>query len=228
MKVLLLGVLLAASSCIAQKPIRQSLNMGAKKITYEVFGNDTKGPTLILLHGASGPTLELYRQQAKFFASHRYHVLMPYYFDATRSSEPSDANYSMWTQVVEKLIEESSQSRVPAQRKVMLLGFSLGASVALAAGSQGAKVAAIAEWYGSLPDAFFSRMKGMPPLLILHGGSDQTIPVINALQLIKLCGLKQFTCNSHIYANQGHGFDSGTVKDADSRTMTFFDSFRAK
>jgi dienelactone hydrolase len=226
MKVLILGVLLAASSCVAQKPIRQTLMIGPKKIAYEVFGEDTEGPTLILLHGASGPMMELNWQQAKFFASHGYRVLIPHYFDATRSSEPSDANYSMWAQVVEKLIEESSKSSVPAQRKAMLLGFSLGASVALVAGSQQADIAAVAEWYGSLPDTFFYKVKGMPPLLILHGGRDQTIPIINALQLIKLCGLKHLTCDSHIYTNQGHGFDSGTVKDADSRTLTFFDRFK--
>jgi dienelactone hydrolase len=226
MKVLILGILLAASSCVAQKPIRQTLMIGPKKIAYEVFGEDTEGPTLILLHGANGPMMELNWQQAKFFASHGYRVLIPHYFDATRSSEPSDANYSMWAQVVEKLIEESSKSSVPAQRKTMLLGFSLGASVALVAGSQQADIAAVAEWYGSMPDTFFYKVKGMPPLLILHGGRDQTIPVINALQLIKLCGLKHLTCDSHIYANQGHGFDSGTVKDADSRTLTFFDRFK--
>jgi dienelactone hydrolase len=226
MKVLILGVLLAASSCIAQKPIRQTLMIGPKKIAYEVFGEDTEGPTLILLHGASGPMMELNWQQAKFFASHGYRVLIPHYFDATRSSEPSDANYSMWAQVVEKLIEESSKSSVPAQRKTMLLGFSLGASVALVAGSQQADIAAVAEWYGSLPDTFFYKVKGMPPLLILHGSRDQNIPVGNAQQLIKLCGLKHLTCDSHIYANQGHGFDSGTVKDADSRTLTFFDRFK--
>lgn len=222
----MLGVLLAASSCIAQKPIRQTLMIGPRKIAYDVFGENTIGPTLIILHSASGPMMTLNWQQTKFFTSHGYRVLMPHYFDATRSSEPSDANYSMWAQVVEKLVEESSQSSIPAQRKTMLLGFSLGASVALAAGSQRAKVAAIAEWYGSLPDTFFYKMKGMPPLLILHGGRDQTIPVINALQLIKLCGLKQLTCDSHIYAKQGHGFDSGSVKDADSRTLAFFDRFR--
>ncbi len=226
MKVFILGILLAASSCVAQKPISQTLQIGLKKVAYEVFGKETNGPTLILLHSASGPTVELYRQQAQLFASHGYRVLMPHYFDATRSSKPSDNNYSMWVQVVEKLIEESSESSISAQRKVMLLGFSLGASVALAVGSQGANVPAIAEWYGSLPDAFFYKMKGMPPLLILHGGRDENIPVSNALQLIKLCQLRHLTCASHIYAKQGHGFDPETVKDADLRSLTFFDRFR--
>jgi carboxymethylenebutenolidase len=226
MKVLLLSVLLAASSCVAQKPLRQTLIVGPKKVAYDVFGEETNGPTLIILHSASGPTMTLNWQEAKFFTSHGYRVWIPHYFDATRSSEPSDANYSTWVQVVKKLVEENSKSSIPAQRKAMLLGFSLGASVALAAGSQQANVAAIAEWYGSLPDTFFYTMKGMPPLLILHGGRDQTIPVMNALQLIKLCGLKQLTCDSHIYPKQGHGFDFGTVKDADSRTLTFFDRFK--
>jgi dienelactone hydrolase len=86
------------------------------------------------------------------------------------------------------------------------MGFSLGASVALSSGSQVIPVDAIAEWYGSLPDVFFFKLKGMPPLLILHGQRDDNIPVVNAQQIIQLCSMKRFTCESHIYPDQGHGF----------------------
>jgi carboxymethylenebutenolidase len=106
--------------------------------------------------------------------------------------------------------------------KIYLAGYSLGASVALAAGSQTLPVAAIAEWYGSLPDTFFRNLKGMPPLLILHGERDANVPVINARQLIRLCGMAHFTCESHIYPDQMHGFDEKATADADARTLAFF------
>jgi dienelactone hydrolase len=86
------------------------------------------------------------------------------------------------------------------------VGYSLGSSVALAAGSQDLSVDAIAEWYGSLPDEFFYQMNGMPPLLILHGERDSNIPITNAQQLVKLCEMKQLTCDHHFYSDQGHGF----------------------
>jgi dipeptidyl aminopeptidase/acylaminoacyl peptidase len=94
--------------------------------------------------------------------------------------------------------------------------------VALAAGSQVVPVDAIAEWYGSLPDEFFFRLKGMPPLLILHGARDGNIPIVNAKQLIQLCTMKGFACESHIYSDQEHGFVPPAYDDAVKRTLDFF------
>ena len=192
---------------------------------YEVFGDDDPGrPALILLHGVSGPALPLYQQQAQFFAEHGYTVLLPHYFevsksDASKSPTPTGANYEAWANVVRDLAMESTH------REVVVLGFSLGASVALAAGSQLLPVKAIAEWYGSLPDEFFYHLKGMPPLLILHGEHDSNVPVINAQQLIRLCGMKQLTCDSYIYPDQEHGFKGDALIDADARTLAFFSRF---
>lgn len=201
--------------CPAQSPGQSLATSKDGKFHYEIFG---KAPLLlILLHGVGGPG---YREQAEFFASKGYTVIMPHYFDATDSRDPTAANYQTWVNVVKTVLAEQS-----AHKDIVLLGFSLGASVALAAGSQGVSVNAIAEWYGSLPDEFFYRMQGMPPLLILHGEHDTNIPVINAQQLIQLCGLKQLTCDSHIYPDQGHGFRGNDLEDADRRTLAFFSRF---
>jgi len=94
--------------------------------------------------------------------------------------------------------------------------------VALAVGSQNAPVAAIAEWYGSLPDAFFEQRKGMPPLLILHGQQDPIIPIVNAQQIARLCAIEHYSCESHFYVGEGHGFTGATLRDADQRTLEFF------
>ena len=192
---------------------------------YERFGDDAKRPLLILLHGASGPAAAFYQQQAHFFADHGYAVWMPHYFDATPSGVPTTQNYQAWTDVVRALIKESRVIAGASGRSIFLLGYSLGASVALAAGSQGVAIDGIAEWYGSLPDDFFYRMKGMPPLLILHGQRDTNIPVFNAQQLTKLCDLRGLRCESHIYADQGHGFAGEALRDADQRTLTFLALF---
>lgn len=62
----------------------------------------------------------------------------------------------------------------------------------------------------------------MPPLLILHGELDRNIPVSSAQQLQKLCELKQLTCESHLYSDQGHGFSGAALQDARQRTLSFF------
>jgi dienelactone hydrolase len=192
----------------------------AQKIRYEDFGPVNSTRCLILLHGASGPTVALYRDQASFFGNHGFHVLMPYFFDASRSESPSPENYQKWVNVVAGFVSEC-RKQAPSQR-VFVLGYSLGSSVALAAGSQGLSVDAIADWYGSLPDEFFYQMKSMPPLLILHGERDTNIPIINAQQLVKLCDIRQLRCDHHFYTDQGHGFYGTALEDADQRTLAFF------
>jgi dienelactone hydrolase len=132
----------------------------------------------------------------------------------------NDKNYAAWTAAVEDLLAYLRQTN--PDEKVYLVGYSLGASMALAVGSQGVPVSAIAEWFGWLPDTFFHNLKAMPPLLILHGQRDPITPVGNAEQLIRLCGLEHFACDSHIYADQGHGFLGEARSDADARTLAFF------
>ncbi len=214
------GLLLLLSGSTSAQTSEFLLSKVAQKIVYDEFGDPTAPTCLILLHGASGPHVLLYRDQAAFFAAHGYRVLLPHYFDATRSTDPTTENYIRWSNLVPDFAAEC-RSKAP-ERKVFVLGLSLGASVALAAGSQGAPVDAIAEWYGSLPDDFFHRFISMPRLLILHGGMDTNIPISNGQQLVQLCGIKQLSCDYHFYPDQGHGFSGKALGDADQRTLAFF------
>ncbi len=191
-----------------------------REVEYEVFTSGTPIATLILLHGASGPEAQGYRRQAEFFASRGYRTLLLHYYAATGNKAINARNYAAWADAVRDLVTILRQAST--NQKIYVVGYSLGASVALAAGSRKLPVTAIAEWYGSLPDEFFRNLKGMPPLLILHGERDANIPVSNAQQLIRLCGMAHFSCASHIYPDQMHGFDEKATVDADARTLTFF------
>lgn len=206
---------------LAASPQSAKYTSGGRQVTYEIFGTGETGPLLILLHGVSGPDAPLYREEANYFAGHGYTVLFLHYFDATGSNTPSDKNYEVWERSVIDLIAETHKNSAWVDRKIGLIGFSLGASVVLAAGSQNAPVAAIVDWYGSLPDAFFERRKGMPPLLILHGQQDPIIPIVNAQQLARLCEMEHYTCESHFYPGEGHGFSAASLKDASQRTLDF-------
>jgi dienelactone hydrolase len=210
----------SAQILIAQKT--ETLQTQQHTMHYEEYGQPAAPATIILLHGASGPAVPPSRSEAAFFAAQGYYVLLPHYFDVTSSPNPSDANYQAWVNAVADLI--AAQRSLPGNgpRKIGLIGLSLGASVALAAGSQNLSIEAIADWYGSLPDSFFYKFKAMPPLLILHGERDQNIPVSSARQLQKLCELKQLTCETHLYSDQGHGFSGAALQDAHQRTLTFF------
>jgi dienelactone hydrolase len=182
----------------------------------EWFGRESNGPLLILLHGVSGPG-PFYAQQAEFFAHHGFRVVLPHYLEASHGSAATDEHYEAWVAAVRNVM--SAEGR---PLPTVIVGYSLGASIALALGSQGDGPDAIAEFYGSLPDRYFRDLRGMPPLLILHGERDTNIPVSNAIQLAKLCSAAQFTCDAHIYPSEGHGFTSENLQDADQRVLKFF------
>lgn len=207
---------------LAQSPQTAHFTSGDRQVSYEIFGAGSTGPIMIMLHGAGGPNVQLYRQIAQYLSTKSYTVIFLHYFDATDTYRGSPQNYVAWEKAVADLIQVCKSDQKWSNRKIVILGFSLGASVALAAGSQLVPVAAVAEWYGSLPDEFFYQLKGMPPLLILHGRHDDNIPVSNAEQLIALCAMKNFNCESHIYPDQGHGFLPPAFEDAVKRTTDFF------
>jgi dienelactone hydrolase len=213
-------------SLIAAGPQSAYFESAGRQIAYDIYGPQSTGPVIIMLHGAGGPDAALYRHMAEDLAAqNKYSVLFLHYFDATDTFRASPENYAAWERTVADLVEECGKNSQWSRRKVAILGFSLGASVALAAGSQMLPVSAVAEWYGSLPDEFFYQLKGMPPLLILHGQHDDNIPVSNAQQLIQLCKMKNFRCESHIYANQAHGFMPPDYDDAVKRTVDFFSRY---
>ncbi len=208
-----------AATAFGAGATRMRFESGSRSIACDVFGAEKPAATVILLAGTSGPGTEFVRERAEGLRKGGFRVLVPHLFDAARSRVPSDGNYRSWARAVADLTGLVRQGDRGA--KVELVGFSLGASVALAAGSQGAPVEAIAEWYGSLPDVFLNHVVAMPPLLILHGRMDTNIPVVNGEQLVRLCGLLKLHCESRFYPDQGHGFSGAALKDADARTLAF-------
>ena len=216
MRRMITGLLAAIAACTVVAG--EDPGPKTKAVAVEQFGTKAALPLMILLHGVSGPSA-FYREQASFFASHGYHVVLPHYLEAGRGQAATDGNYEAWTAAVRNTIDNFQDGH---RSPTVIVGFSLGASVALALGSEGDGPDGIAEFYGSLPDRYFRELKGMPPLLILHGGQDTNIPVYNALQLSQLCSQAEFKCDMHIYPNEGHGFAPEALRDADQRVLQFF------
>jgi len=104
----------------------------------------------------------------------------------------------------------------------VVVGYSLGASVALSVAAVEPELAGIVVWSGSLPDAY-RNVKRLPPLLILHGARDAVIPDYNARQLAALCTLNHFSCELHIYPDEGHAFSRDAIARADGQIEAFLD-----
>jgi dienelactone hydrolase len=181
--------------------------------------------TIIFLRGSGPADLAFARTEARFFAEHAFRVLLVDYLTVTPNLEPTAPNYRRWGQAVEDIVVDLHARSASRARKIALIGQGLGASVALLAGSRKMGVEGIAEWSGLLPNQFFSQVQTLPPLLILHGEEDKQIPIVNARQLVRLCELKDFTCEAGLYPDEGHVFSSKATDSANQRILAFFRTY---
>jgi dienelactone hydrolase len=195
-----------------------------RAVSCAVYDAHDATATMIVLRGAGPSDLALGEAEARFFADHGFRVLLADYLSVTATTEPTTQNYRRWAQVVEDIVADL-RSRPLSNRKIVLAGQGLGASVALVAGSRRPSVDAIAEWSGLLPNQFFSQVQIVPPLLILHGEQDKQVPVVNARQLVRLCELRDFICEAEIYPNEGHVFSGSVMDSANQRALSFFRTY---
>ena len=228
-------VLLFAYLCLAAAAASRAQNSPSEYATFmshgravscAVYGNeDAAAPTLIFLRGVSPADLILGRQEAHFFAEHGFRVLLPDYLSTTATAATTAANYRRWAQVIDDIVVDLRSRPIPHSKKIAVAGQGLGASVALVAASNKLEVQAIAEWSGLLPNEFFSQVRSLPPLLILHGELDKQVPIVNARQLVRLCELKDFTCEIQIYAGEGHVFAGHIMDSANQRVLAFLKTY---
>jgi dienelactone hydrolase len=218
---------LAAAVLQAQTlPVEYATFMShGKAVSCAVYDAHDATGTIIYLRGLGPSDLALGRTQARFFSEHGFRVLLADYLSVTPTVELTAANYRRWAQAVQDIVAELRSRPVPRNRKIALIGQGLGASVALLAGSRKMGVDAIAEWSGLLPNQFFSQVQNLAPLLILHGEQDKQVPIVNARQLVRLCELKDFSCEAGIYPDEGHVFSSKATESANQRTLTFFRTY---
>ena len=231
----LLSILLL---CLAISPLRAQMppteyatfTSHGKPVSCLVYENRGATNTLIFLRGAEVPDIAASRLEATFFAEQGFRVLLPEYLAVTPSTRLSGTNYRRWAEVVDDIVaQERTEERAQGtERRIALAGQSVGASVALLAGSHRSGVGAIVEWGGLLPNEFFSQVQSLPPLLIFHGELDEQVPILNARQLIRLCELKDFTCEIQIFAGQGHLFTGNIVDNANQRALAFLRTYLAK
>jgi dienelactone hydrolase len=196
-----------------------------KAVSCAVYDAHDATATVIFLRGSSPSDLAFARTEARFFAEHAFRVLLVDYLTVTPNLEPTATNYRRWGQAVEDIVVDLHARSASRARKIALIGQGLGASVALLAGSRKMGVEGIAEWSGLLPNQFFSQVQTLPPLLILHGEEDKQIPIVNARQLVRLCELKDFTCEAGLYPDEGHVFSSKATDSANQRILAFFRTY---
>jgi carboxymethylenebutenolidase len=207
----------------------ESLATGGVEIAVECFEPEGTGPypALVALHGSNGMTngAPLVRAFALPVVGAGFAVYLPHYFErtGTRRSDPetSRRNFLPWMQAVADTVGFASiQPKVDAAR-IGIIGMSLGAFLGLAVASEDARVKAVVDFFGGLPEPFAGRFETMAPTLILHGAADRIVPVSEAHKLEAALAARGVPHETKIYEGEGHIFSPLAGLDAARRTMQF-------
>ena len=213
------------------EPRTETFVSGRTPITVEWFqpaaAAGTRSPAVLLLHGADGMTrADTYRLGARALAAAGFHVVLLRYFERTGDRR---ANWSslredapLWLETVRDAVGHvSARPEVDAER-IAVVGFSLGASLALAAAGEDSRIKAVVDVFGPMPTGA-EKATRIPPVLILHGARDRIVPVGNAHRLEALLKARRVPHEVKIYPDQGHGFHGPAQFDAAGRILAFLE-----
>jgi dienelactone hydrolase len=207
---------------------------GNKPIRLDCFlpsATDCRFPAVIGLHGSGGGYASM-AEPAALLAGQGFAVYVLHYFDRTGTVEIDGMptifrHYPAWMKTLWDAVSfVAAQPQVDPER-IGLLGFSLGAYLALSAASIDSRVKAVVEFFGGLPKEMKFFMRRLCPVLILHGEQDKTVPVAEAYHLQELLEKKQIPYEIQIYPGVGHGFSGEVWRDAGLRTLAFLNTHLA-
>jgi carboxymethylenebutenolidase len=211
----------------AAEPRLESFVSGGRPITAEWFASAAGGkrPAVLLLHGADGMTrAENYRFGARALAAAGFHVALVRYFERTGDARANWASLRqdapLWLDTVRDAVGFVSRQPDVDAARIAVLGFSLGASLALAAAGQDGRIKAVVDVFGPVPEGA-EKAGRAAPVLILHGAQDGIVPVAHAHKLQALLKARGTPHEIMIYPDQGHGFFGAAQMDAGARILAF-------
>ena len=167
---------------------------------------------------------------ASMLAARGFAVFVLHYFDRTGTLQANDKptimrNFPAWGKTVWDAVSHVEQHPQVDANRIGLLGFSLGAYLALSVASVDPRVRAVVEFFGGFPKEMKFFMRHLCPVLILHGEADSTVPVQEAYDLQALLEKKEIPYEMKVYPGAGHGFDNEIWRDAGIRTLRFLQKF---
>jgi carboxymethylenebutenolidase len=207
---------------------------GGKSVVLESLVPVGRGPhpAVLLLHGSVGATESgaRFRLIMQGLAALGYAALFPHYFDCTDDDDigvgtARDAaiarSFLPWQEAVSDAVDTAAQMPSIDPTRIGLIGFSLGSFLALGAAGNGAPVRCVIEYCGGLPENLHGQFETMPPVLILHGEADTTVPVTRAHELSEALAAKLLPHEMHLYPGQGHIFSGTAEADSIQRCREF-------
>jgi carboxymethylenebutenolidase len=202
---------------------------GGKDIRLESYTPEnasSDSPAILVLHGSTGVEFanRFIAGIAEQFAAQGFTVHLLHYFDRTGTTYANDvtirATFEEWRATVNDAVMylKAQNPGTP----LGIFGYSLGGYLAAATGVRNKDVSAVVVLAGGLDELTAKLVKRSAPVLILHGDSDERVPVTEARQLEASLKKAGASPQLHIYPGEGHVMQIGTYVDVVSRGTTFF------
>ncbi len=196
------------------------------RVTVEQFLPVTPGKhrAVIALHGSGGIREGWSTQPATLMAGQGYCVFLLHFFERTGTVradyETTHRHFPDWMRTIGDAITFAAQNPSVDANRIGLLGFSLGAFLALAVASVDPRVKAVVEFFGGLPEELQGAPR-MPPVLILHGEDDRVVSVSEAVKLQQLLERTGSAYEMKLYPGAGHVLNGLQFMDAGRRAVQF-------
>lgn len=203
---------------------------GRSQVAVEVYTPQGPGPhpVVVLLHGARpNRAMPHYRNLAEDLARRGFVTAFVRYYER---GAPGRGVRADWRRSLSDAITFASSISGADPERVGVVGFSLGAFLALEQAPRDHRVDAVVAFYGGLSRGMVEGVEAaMPPTLLVHGGADRVVPVwrsVDAAEMLRSAG-----CASDVlvYPHVRHGFglnsrggaDGAAARDAWERAVAF-------
>lgn len=184
-------------------------------------------PAVIALHGSTGiDDMFSSERPARMLAAQGYAVFLPHYFDRTGTlDQPSPQEmrdlFPDWMATITDAITYTRDLRKVERDGTALVGFSLGAYLALAIAATDSRVKAVIDFCGGLPEELLATAPKLPPTLIIHGEDDRSVPVAEAHKIRELAERTGSICECKLYPGESHFLSTMSMIDAAQRVPEF-------
>lgn len=209
-------VLAAYAGGCAVDPAQRSASQLAPGVWGVLECPDDTGPHagVVLLHGAVGWRPELVDLASAFADQGLVVLTLDYYAETGRTPTGSVEKLAAWPgyqAAVRRAVEYLQSLPSISGEPIGLVGFSRSAFLAISVASSLPGVGAVVAFYGGGgggPASLEEDVKGLPPVLILHGDADSVVPVSFAYALRDAVVASGGEAELHVYPGAGHSFNA--------------------
>ena len=170
-------------------------------------------PVVIILYGSAG-WKPIYATIARDLADSGFVALALDYYACKEDSTGlagDGSDWFRWQASVRSAATFLMEDTSTVKRSVGLLGYSQGAFLSISIAASIPEVKAVVDYFGggsSEKDELESEVRNFPPLLILHGEEDQSVPVSKAYELRDAVIAQDGEVEMKIYPGASHGFNA--------------------